>query len=99
MYRLIYIRGCEAQKAVGSVRMPDTTSPLVLDANAMRIHLMNTVQMYGGQRQMALRFGLSQRELSMAINGLRPVSKSVALALGFDRFVEPRKVRFRRRPR
>ena len=79
--------------------MPESTATqtLVLDDGAMRVHLTKIVQMSGGQRSLALRLGVNQREISQAVNGLRPVSKTVAKALGFDRFVEPRRVRYRRR--
>jgi hypothetical protein len=78
---------------------PLRPEPIVLDDHAMRVMLLNYIQMYGGQRAVARRFEVSQREISQAANGQRPVSKTVARALGFDRFVEPRRVRYRRRPR
>jgi hypothetical protein len=75
-----------------------TAGSLVLTDTAMRAYLIRCVDHVGGQqalaRYLSQRLGatVSQREISQAVNGQRPVSNRLAVALGFYRAVQPRRV-------
>jgi hypothetical protein len=74
---------------VSALTVPE---PVTLDDAAMRVFLLRCVEHVGGHQARARRLKVSQREMSLAVNGHRTVSARVAAALGFYRYGQPRRV-------
>jgi DNA-binding transcriptional regulator YdaS (Cro superfamily) len=76
-----------------------STRPVVLDESTIRVYLMRYVEQVGGQQALARRLNVSQREISLAVNGKRRVSRRLAAALGYQQRVRPRQVFYEQIPR